>query len=296
MIDLGVIIVSFNTKDLTLQCLSSIYHYKPKINFKIVVVDNNSLDGTVDAILLKFPSVEVLRNSENLGFSKANNQGLKTCQAKYYLFLNSDTIIKNSIDGLIKSAETYNLDILAPKLLNQDGSLQPNAGDLPYLLPLFFWLFGIDDFTRKLIPTPAFHRQDIDYYRDSELVGWVSGAAMLVGRQVIDKINGFDGNIFMYGEDVDFCFRARKNNFKIGWTDQVSIVHLGGKSSQRPKEVQWLGEFKGLLYFYKTHFGFLLMMVVKTLIILATLLRVFVFAILGKLEYAKTYATILKRL
>lgn len=293
--NLAVIIVSFNTKNLLKKCLESIFRQSSGLNFEVWVVDNASSDGSVEFVKKNFPKVHVIESMENVGFSAGNNSALKRAKADYYLLLNSDTEVKKeTFEKLIDFAKQNDFGVFSCKLVNKDGSFQPNAWDLPLGLPLFSWVAALDDFIpvfRTLLP--SFHRKFSNYYQNGREVGWVGGTAMMIKKDVLKRVGYLDENIFMYGEDVEYCMRARKKGFKIGWTDETSIMHLGGGSSSFPKERQWTGEFRGLLYIYGKYFGNFSRFILKLVFFLFILLRMVVFFIVGKKNTAKTYAKVL---
>ena len=295
MPELAIVIVSFNTREITINCLNSIFDNTWKVDYEVWVVDNGSTDGSPEEIAKRFPKAHLIKSEENLGFVGGNNLALAKVYktSKHVLLLNSDTkLSKGSLDSLYDYSKTDNYDITSCKLVNPNGSFQPNAGDLPTPVPLFFWLSGLDDIFRKYIRLPSYHRLDTHYYENSGKVGWVSGAAMLIGKEVFDKIGLFDKKIFMYAEDVDFCWRATKEGFKVGWTKDAQIAHIGGASSDSPKAAQWRGEFRGLLYLYKKNYGIFASLVLKLFIYLFGIIRSLAFLIVGKPDYALTYAKI----
>ncbi len=293
MRDLAIIIVNYNTCDLTLDCLHSIYSKKWKTDFDVVVVDNNSSDNSASQIEKKFPQVLLIKSKENLGFSNGNNLGIKKVPARNYMLLNSDTkILDEAIDKLMNFLENTNFDIVTCKLVNSDGSFQPNGGGLPKIPVVVSWLFGIDDLLSKFIKFPSYHFQNNSFFKEGMEIGWISGAVMLIKDEVIKKIGGLDGNIFMYAEDVEFCYRAKKVGFKIGWTKTAEILHIHGASLDRPHFRQWLGEFNGILYIYKKYYGNIWFFVLRIMIYFAIFLRMIVFSLKGKFNFAKTYAQI----
>lgn len=300
MKDLLVIVLNYNTKKVTKECLKSIFSCKSKVNFKVVLVDNNSSDGSVSYLRRYFPDVLFLESDKNLGFAGGNNLALKKFykEARYCLLLNSDTKVReNFFDNLFNFAEKSDFEIISPKILNPDLSFQPNGGRLPYFLSVFFWLSGIDDIFRKIgIMLPSYQERNLRFYKRSSDIGWLAGTALMIKSDVFRKIGFLDDNIFMYGEDVEFCFRARKAGFKLGWTDESEVIHYGGGSLEEPHFSQWLGEFKGLLYIYSKHFGVWQTLVLKILIYFFVFLRVIAFEIVGKSEYAKVYSKILKNI
>lgn len=292
--DLTVIILNYNTKILLENCLKSIYSKKWMHKIEVVVVDNCSTDGSVPLVKNNFPQVTILESGKNLGFTGGNNLGLKKVKSKYVLLLNSDTLVQDhSLDNLIDFMDTSSYGIASCRLTDGGGGWQPNAGELPTLLPMFAWISGLDDILRKFFPLSSYQARDISYYNNNKEVGWVSGSVMMIRDEVLKKIGFLDENIFMYGEDVEYCLRAKKNGFKVGWTDRSEIIHLGGKSSPYPKFSQWKGEFRGLLYIYRKYYGFLAALALRVLIYIFVTLRAVAFFILGKPQFSKTYAKVI---
>jgi GT2 family glycosyltransferase len=298
MVDILIVVLNYNTKKLTEECLKSIFSYKWKRKIKVVVVDNFSSDGSLNYLKSKFNNAHFIASKTNLGFAGGNNLALKKYlkEAEFFLILNSDTkVLPGSIDALYNFSKK-GFDIVSPMLINPDGSFQPNGGELPYFWPMFFWISGLDDIFRSFFRLPSYQERNISYYIKNKEVGWVSGTAMFVSSKVFEKIGFFDDKIFMYGEDVDFCFRAKKAGFKIGFANDIKIVHLGGGSLDKPQLRQWLGEFKGILYFYEKNFGRISRIFLLFLIYVFTFIRVIAFMVVGKPEYAKTYAKVLKEI
>lgn len=286
-----IVIVSFNTKELIINCLRSILSKKWKNDFDIVVSDNNSTDGSMEQIEKEFPRVRIIKNKENLGFSRGNNVAIEQIKNPFYLLLNSDVLVlDHSLDNLLSFMKDGKYQIVSCKLLNSDKTFQPNAGDLPTLVPVLNWLSGLDDFFPGF---PSFHKKNEGYYKGRKEVGWVGGTALMIKEEVLEKIGFLDENIFMYGEDVEYCLRAKRSGFRIGWTDNAQIVHLGGGSSENPQFVQWLGEFKGLIYIYKKYYGDFRAYIILLLIYFFTLARAVVYLILGEIKFSKIYAKVL---
>lgn len=291
--DLAVIILSFNTKEMLRNCLNSIFEKKWATNLQVIVVDNASSDGSAQMVKDDFPKVKLILNKTNSGFAAGNNLGIKAVKADYYLLLNSDTVVSpKSFDKLVEYASSNKCAISSCQLAFADGNFQPNAGELPTLLPVFMWLTGLDDILKKFIDFASYQARDRKYYLKDREVGWVSGSVMLINKEVIQKVGLLDENIFMYGEDVEYCLRAKKNGFRIGWTKQAEIVHLGGGSSSSPKYNQWRGEFRGLLYIYNKYYGAVASLILKVFMYVFILVRSVAFLLLGKFSYSKTYAKV----
>src|SRR3989344_8797060 len=202
--DLSVIIVNWNTKKLLEDCLKSIYKFTKEISFEVIVVDNGSKDGSQALVKEKFPQVKLILNKSNLGFTKANNQGIEVAKGKYILLLNSDTyLIENSLKKIITRAQKFkNLGALGSQLLNEDKSIQQSVGFFPNLPQVFLWMTFIDDLVGGQYLKPYHVDHDAFYKKDRE-VDWGTAAAVLVPRTVIKKVGKLDENIFMYGEETE---------------------------------------------------------------------------------------------
>lgn len=244
--DLSIIILNYNTKDLSLECVRSIIEqYQAELEkdlFEIVLVDNDSMDGSLGAFQkLKQKNLQVIASRENLGFSNGCNLGAKNAKGENLLFLNSDTQIKDQ--GFLKMLEYFKkerIGVLGGALKNEDGSMQPSVGKFYTLFNLFLMLLGLErlGFLRK---SPS----------KIQKVDWVSGACLMVSRKVFNKIGGFAKELFMYGEDVELCFKAKKNGYPTYFYPDVSLYHKELGSSNRTFAI--LNIYKGILFFYKKH-------------------------------------------
>lgn len=248
---LSIIIVSHNTKDLLVDCLNSLP--TPSANQEIIVVDNASSDGTLARLSKHFPEVTLIKNNQNLGYAAANNLGIKKSQGDYLLLLNSDTYVHHqALKHLVDFMDSHSkVGIASPQLLNSDGTIQQNGGALPNLTNLFTWFC----FLAKISPInrliPPYQQSHQDFYKKTGKTGWVSGAAMIIRRQVLDQIGNLDQNIFMYGEDTDLCYRATKANWHVFIVASAQVTHLGHGSGDQARAL--LGEVTGLKHFFSKH-------------------------------------------
>ena len=280
--DLSIIIPSFNTKEILRHCLNSILDNTKNINFEIIVIDNFSQDGSQEMIEKDFPMVILIKNKENLGFAKANNQGIKRAGGKYLLFLNSDTIIvKGAIKKMFDFLEKHKeIAALGPKLLNSDSSVQPSAGFFPNLLVVFVMLFLEHFFGGRFVRTG---------YSCLRKVDWVMGAALMVRKEIVGKIGGFDEKIFMYYDEVDLCYRIYKNGGAIYYYPDAEIIHLWQRSSQSGREGPILANYKGLIYFYQKHYGLGQLWFLKILLRLKAIFSIVIGHIINNQYLVKTY-------
>lgn len=223
--DLSIIIVNYNTKDLTLACVDSILKCNPKLTYEIILVDNGSTDGSAELFhKIQGNKLRVILHQKNLGFSKANNSGIKKALGQYILLLNSDTEIKRgTLEALVEFAKhTPSVGIVAPRLLNSDGSLQASAFRLPTPKLAFqeYWL-GKKVY-EKYVPRVI---KPIE-------VEAVVAAAILITPQAINRAGLLDERYFMYFEDLDYCRKVRAVGLKIYYLPEVEVIHHHGASGK----------------------------------------------------------------
>jgi GT2 family glycosyltransferase len=255
--DISFIIVNYNTKKLTLDCIQSIYQSKISCQFEIILVDNHSSDGTLDDVSIKYPSVKLISNKENFGFSKANNQGIKLSKGRYILLLNSDTIVKNgAIDTMVGFMDGH-LDIGASgcKVVLPDGSLDKACHrGFPTPTASFYYISGLARRYPKNAKYNSYHLGHLNMNEVHE-IDCLVGAFMLVRREAISQVGLLDETFFMYGEDIDWCYRIKKAGWKIYYYPHVEIIHYKGASS-RKKPFKIVYEFHRAMYlFHRKHFA-----------------------------------------
>jgi len=270
-VDLGVLIVSYNTRELLRNCLNSIYQKTGGIRFEVMVVDNGSSDNSVRMIREEFPQVKLIENRENLGFARANNQAIRQSGARYLLLFNPDTSFKaGSPHKMIKFMDDHpDVGILGCKILNTDGTIQPSNSSFPNLFTEFLRAFQV----KKLIPGAGLRekigqkwsgmlgstlREYLRVYWDSERireVDWVSGACLLIRRGVIEEVGLLDENFFMYYEDADWCYRMREKGWKTYYFPFFEVVHYVGKSDSRFSPRTFVERQRSMYHYFKKHKG-----------------------------------------
>ena len=285
---LTVIIVSHNTKKLLEDCLNSIYHNLPK-EYEIIVVDNASTDNSSNLVKTQFSQVKLIKNSTNTGYAHANNLGIKQARGEYLLLLNSDTLASNqSFSVLISWLDNHpKVGIASPKILNLDGTTQPNGGAIPTQSNIFTWMFFLNRL--PLLPQiiPNYHAP-ASYFNKTHPIGWVSGAALCLRRQCLEQIGLLDEKIFMYAEDIDFCLRAYRSGWQIWTVSTCSVTHFGQGSGSKSKAI--LGEFQGLKYLFTKHYPKSHLYTLKKVLELGTLLRILIFGtIFANKQLKQTY-------
>jgi GT2 family glycosyltransferase len=269
---LSIIIVSYNTKDFLIQCLTSIFEQTASLDFEVIVVDNNSMDESIREVKAKFPQVRVVVNETNQGFAKASNQGLRLMKGKYALLLNPDTVVlNNALSKMVKFMEEHKrTGILGCQILNGDGSLQRAAFPPPSLWTSItsklnlgrFLPGGASHYYRyhleRLFPphlTNCYYDHKYKISQKPFRVGWVSGASLLIRKNTIKDVGFLDENLFLFGEDADWCCRAREKNWGVMLMPQAQIIHFGGMSTSEFLFISIGSSYYSRLYFAKKYFG-----------------------------------------
>lgn len=256
MTKLSIILVNWNTRDLTRDALLSVFKETRGIVFEVIVVDNNSADDSAAMIKKEFPQAVLIENKDNLGFGRANNQALKVAKGDYLMFLNTDVVVLN---GALNKLANY-LDqhpetmMVGPRLLNKDLTFQQACRrNLPNPANSFFHLFGLTKIFKNSRLVNEYKQSTID----PEITGAteaLSGAAMMFRRQVYEEIGGFDEIFFMYGEDLDFCRRVLDKGWKTVYVSEAKIIHFGGQSSGKRKVKSLINFYESMWIYYKKHF------------------------------------------
>lgn len=295
---LSVIIVSYNTQELTLQTINSVVESTKKSQLlkdalEIIVIDNNSTDNSVPALKsltakLTVP-LTVIENKRNDGFAKANNLGVEKATGKYIIFLNSDTIVQSkALEKMVQRFENHGrLGILAPALLNSDLTYQPQGGSRPTLLTLFVHMTFLDDipligqFLPSTQQTGKANKLTTDYLdTQTDLISmdWVGGTAMMVSKKALDTFGVLDPNIFMYAEDTEICMRAQNHHYQVAIDPTAKIIHLQNASSSNENAIK--GEFSGYIYIFAKHYSSIQTALAKIILQLGAILRIILFSTL----------------
>ena len=234
VVHVSIIIVSWNTRQITCDCLRSIYGQSGINNYEVIVLDNASSDGSVQMIKHDFPDVFLIENKENRGFAAANNQGIAIAKGRYILLLNSDTVIlDNAIGKTVSFAEAHpEAAVIGCRVLNPDKTLQPTCFMFPSVLNLIL----SSTYLYKLFPRSRFFgREHMTWWdrSDEHEVDVVTGCFMLVRNEAIEQVGMMDERFFVYGEETDWCYRFKQAGWKVMFTPCAEIIHLGGQSSKK---------------------------------------------------------------
>jgi GT2 family glycosyltransferase len=247
--DLSVIIVNYNTKELLRKCLESVFRSQTNNKFEVIVSDNGSKDASIEMLNQSFPQIKLIENNANLGFSKGNNVAIKEANGRLILLLNSDTEVRpDTFDLSIKYMDEHaDVGILGCKVLLPDGSLdKASRRKFPNPWNSFLRLFGLKKFSDYNIDTPIDQETEVDA---------VMGAYLLIRKSVIDRIGVLDEEYFMYGEDLDWCWRAKEAGYKVVYYPESSITHFKYGSSQAVPFRTIRMAHEAMKIFYRKHYA-----------------------------------------
>jgi GT2 family glycosyltransferase len=252
-IDLSVIIVNYNVKDLFKKCLQSIFNFQEELKFEVIIVDNHSEDQSLKMLKENFSHVKLIENQHNLGFSVACNQGIRQSRGRYILLLNPDTeFTAGGISEMIKFMDSFpQVGICGPKMVDPQGKTHFSARSFPSYLTA---ISSSQSILNRIFPTNPLSRRYLlkDQDRDQKLeVDWVSGSCLLTKRGVFEKIGLLDEQFFMYVEDVDFCYRAKKAGFSVYYFPNSVVIHHIGKSTQKRKLAMLVEHHRSMYHFYR---------------------------------------------
>lgn len=278
MTDLSIIVVNYNVKEFLFNLLVSIEKASKDLQTEIIIVDNASEDGSVEFIKEKFPQVTLIENDTNLGFSKANNLGLKIATGKYILLLNPDTLVQeNTFTEMIKFFEEHpDAGMSGCKILNPDGTLQLACRrSFPGPWTSFSKVTGLSSLFPK---SKLFARYNLTYLNENEIneVDAISGSFMMIRKEVYEKIGGLDEIFFMYGEDLDWCYRVQKAGYKVYYVPATQILHYKGESTKRSSLDETKFFYQAMHLFVRKHLAtsFLVEIILRSAIFIR---RIFAF-------------------
>ena len=254
--DVSVIIVNWNTRDILKDCLESVFSQTKGVTFEAIVVDNGSTDGSCEMVRRDFPQVVLIDNAENRGFAQANNQGILAARGRYYLLLNSDTLVLNdAISGTVSYADGHpDVAVVGCRLLNRDRSLQMSCFMYPSITNM---VLAATHLCHLFPRNRVCGRERLTWWdwKDERDVEVVAGAFMLVRRDAVEQVGLMDTSFFMYAEETDWCYRFKQAGWRIVYTPASEIIHLGGASSSKVANKMLLQLRGSLLLFFRKHRG-----------------------------------------
>ncbi len=274
--DLSIIIVSWNTRDLLAQCLESIaadVRQSPHLQVETWVVDNVSGDGTGQMVREQFPWVRLIENQQNVGFARANNQAIRESTGRYVLLLNPDTEVKPGALAALAQFMEVNLQVgaVGARILNPDNTLQTSCYPAPTLSREFWRLFHLE----LLRPYGSYRMADWDL-NEPRPVDALLGACLFLRRAALDRIGLLDETYFIFSEEIDLCYRLQKADWLLYWVPQAQVVHYGGQSTQQVAAEMFLRLYQGKLIYFRKHHGQLGGRIYKLILLISALSRLLV--------------------
>lgn len=249
--DLSIIIVNRNTKGLLLDCISSVYKTVPPLSFEVIVVDNASTDGSVEALRRSFPGVACIENDKNLGFAKANNQAIRRSTGRFVALLNTDTVLTpGALGTIVKFMDGESrAGICCGQLLNGDGSLQNSIANIPSL--------ATELLNKSLLKFlfPERYPGKRNRYKSPTEVESVIGACMVVSRGAIDRAGLLDESYFFFFEETDWCLSMRKKGLMVFFHPAARIYHLQGQSAKKNLAAARVEYWWSRYIFFRKHYS-----------------------------------------
>ncbi|MEP1471033.1 MAG: glycosyltransferase family 2 protein [Halieaceae bacterium] len=255
--DLSIIIVNWNTRDMLRDCLRSIPEKNKGLRVETIVIDNASQDGSGEMVSTEFSQVRLIQNTDNLGFGTATNQGMRVARGRYLLLLNSDTIVHDDVlaDSVRYMDKNQNVGMMGCRVLNEDGSVQMTCSQFPSFMNLLLQTLGLNRLNR---PKWLQRYQMLDWNRSDEReVEVISGCYLMTRRETVDQIGMLDEAFFLYGEETDWCRRCAEGGWKLIFAPVGCITHLGSGSISKLNYRRDLMLTEGTVRLHRKHNGYL---------------------------------------
>ena len=258
MPDLSIVTVNYNAKDYLDRCLGSVIKTTSNISSEIIVVDNASVDGSTTLVKEKYPQVKIISNKQNFGFAKAVNQGITSSVGKHIMLLNNDVVVNGkAVETMLEMLENNDkVGAIGPKLLNADGTIQYQCRrGFPTPFNAFCYFSGLSRIFPKSEVIGSYLKSHLDDKETIE-VDSLCGAAMIVRREIIEDVGLMDEGYFMYGDDIDLCYRIKQAGWKIFYLPHAEMIHYGGKGGSRKQSYRNIFEFhRAMAVFYSKHYS-----------------------------------------
>lgn len=275
---LSVIIVNYNVQYFLENCLNSVYNSSKEVSFEVIVVDNNSVDGSLQMLADKFPQTKVIANQDNRGFSVANNQAIKEAKGEYVLLLNPDTVVEeNTFKVCCDFFDEYpKAGGIGVKMIDGKGNFLPESKrGLPTPAVAFYKIFGLSALFPKSEKFGRYHLGHLDK-KQNHKIEILSGAFMMMRQSVLDQIGLLDESFFMYGEDIDLSYRITQAGYTNHYLADTQIIHYKGESTKKSSINYVFVFYRAMAIFAKKHFSSKNARLFSSLINLAIYLRAFV--------------------
>ena len=253
MSDISIIVVNWNTCDLLADCLESIAKTAGALDAEAIVVDNASTDGSQAMVQQRVPHVRLIANPSNVGFARANNQGIAVSDGRYALLLNSDArVTPGAIQALVRLADAEpRAGIVGAQLINPDGSFQASHTPFPTLWQEFLILSGFG----RVLYGRWYPSRGPEEGKGPQIVDYVEGACMLVRREAFEDAGGLDEGYFMYAEEVDWCYAMQAKGWQVWYQPAAKVIHIGSGSSRHRRPQREGDLYRSRVRFFRKHYG-----------------------------------------
>jgi GT2 family glycosyltransferase len=268
MIELSIVIVSWNVQTFLRRCLLSIENQQDDLSIEVIVVDSASTDSSVKMVNEEFPQIQLIECNQNVGFPKGNNIGMKEARGHFILLLNPDTEL---IDGALKSLTTYldkneDVGVAGGQLLNSDGTIQSSRRRFPTLATALFESTWLQPFAPRSL-LRRYYVEDLPYDTTTE-VDWLTGACLMTHREVVEEVGFMDEAYFMYSEELDWCKRIKDAGWKVVYVPDARIVHHTGKSSDQAITERHINFQRAKLRYFRKYHGIIASSIIRSALLL----------------------------
>lgn len=287
-VDVSVVIVNWNTRDLLHQTLETLYKESHDVNFETIVVDNGSTDGSIELVEEKWSNVRLLTLPENKGFAVGNNIGFREVKGRYVLLLNSDTIVlASTLYEMVRFLDAHpEAGCVGCRHLNPDGTLQRSVDNFPSLINDFL---SYSELHRLPLLQPYLAKRFLWWgdHNCTRPVDWVNGACMMVRSNVIQQIGGLDEGYFIYAEEIDWCYRMHKAGWLVYFLSDAEITHIGGQAMNQAADKRIILKYKGQYRFYRKQYPlwkYICLRLIVTGIAIPRIALLFIFYVFSRLQ------------
>ncbi len=253
---LSIVMVNWNTRDYLLDAVGSILQNPPECDYEIIVVDNASSDGSADAVAAQYPGVRLISNTENAGYARGNNQGIRVSRGAFVLLLNPDVLVPAGALSLalrVMEAEPA-IGAIGAKLIHPDGRVQKSIRGFPTPFAIACEAFGLARLFPRSHVLAAYRMPWFDYDRRGD-VDQPMGTFLLIRREALDQVGLLDERFPVFFNEVDWCYRARRAGWRIVYVPEVAIIHYGGASTRQVAPAMAWESRRGLLTFLRKHYS-----------------------------------------
>jgi N-acetylglucosaminyl-diphospho-decaprenol L-rhamnosyltransferase len=252
-VDLSIVIVNWNTRELLRECLASAYGTIEELEYEVLVVDNNSNDGSAEAVATEFPQVRLIRNHDNVGFARANNQAIRVSRGRHVLLLNSDArLLPGTANAMVELLDRKpGVAIVGVQVLNPDGSFQASYSDFPSLVGELLLATKL----ARPLRGAAYPNYPLEQSQHERSTDWISGACLMARRAAVNEVGLLDESYFMYTEETDWCYRMRQAGWTVYYLAGSRVIHWGSQSSRRVPEPRRSLVYRSKWLFMRKHRG-----------------------------------------